>query len=85
MKIRTSQICSKLTTDTETVSTVKYLFEVINKNIKISANYLEVNNKNTSIVGKGGHNSPFLGQLPFSFLEIQDVPTFYRPIGKQKS
>ena len=40
------------------------------------------------IVGKGGHTPSFLGQrpLPFSkippFLEIQDVPTFYRPIRK---
>ena len=38
----------------------------------------------TLIVGKGGHNPPpsFLGQPPF--LEVQDVPTFYRPIGKTK-
>ena len=40
------------------------------------------------IVGKGGHTFLFLGQLPFSniplFLQIQDVPTFYRPIGKTK-
>ena len=43
------------------------------------------------IVGKGGHTppSPFLGQPPFykipPFLEIQDVPTFYRLIGKTKA
>ena len=38
----------------------------------------------TYIVGKGSHTPP----PPFSkippFLEIQDVPTFYRPIGKTK-
>ena len=44
-----------------------------------------------SIVGKGVHTPPFLDQPPppsFSkippFLEIQDVPTFYRPIRKTK-
>ena len=41
------------------------------------------------IVGKGDHTPrTFLGQPPFSkispFLEIQDVPTFYRLIGKTK-
>ena len=41
------------------------------------------------MVGKSGHTPPpFLGQPPFSkilpFLEIQDVPTFDRPIGKTK-
>ena len=36
-----------------------------------------------SAVGKGGHTpSPFSGIL--SFLEIEDVPTFYRPIKKTK-
>ena len=44
----------------------------------------------TTRVGKGGHTPPpFLDQpLPFStispFLEIQDVPTFYRFIEKTK-
>ena len=41
-----------------------------------------------SIVGKGGHTSPFLDQSTFSkispFLEIRDVPTFHRSIGKTK-
>ena len=41
-----------------------------------------------SIVGKGGHTSPFLDQSTFSkispFLEIHDVPTFHRSIGKTK-
>ena len=47
------------------------------------------------IVGKGGHTPPpFLVQPPLlpppplckipPFLQIQDVPTFYRPIGKTK-
>ena len=41
------------------------------------------------IVGKGGHTPPlFWFNPPFSkippFLEIQDVPTFYRPIEKTK-
>ena len=41
------------------------------------------------IVGKGGHTPPLFWANPsFSkistFLEIQDVPTFYRPIGKTK-
>ena len=41
------------------------------------------------LVGKGGHTPPpFIDQLPFSkippFLEIQDVPTFHRFIGKTK-
>ena len=40
------------------------------------------------IVGKGGHTPHFLDQPPFSkippFLEIQDVPTFHRFIGKTK-
>ena len=40
------------------------------------------------IVGKGVHTPKFLDQPPFStippFLEIQDVPTFYRPIRKTK-
>ena len=41
------------------------------------------------IVGMGGHTPPFLGQPPFFlrfplFLEIQDVSTFYRSIGKTK-
>ena len=40
------------------------------------------------IVGKEGQTPPFLGQPPFSkvspFLKIQDVPTFYKPIGKTK-
>ena len=43
------------------------------------------------IAGKGGHTPPFLGQSPpppFSeilpFLEIQDIPTFYRPTRKTK-
>ena len=44
--------------------------------------------KRTITVGKDDHTLPFLGQLPFSkilpFLEIQDVPTFYRPIRKTK-
>ena len=44
--------------------------------------------KRTITVGKDDHTLPFLGQLPFSkilgFLEIQDVPTFYRPIRKIK-
>ena len=35
-----------------------------------------------NIVGKGGHTPPVLGQ-PL-FLEMQDVPTFYRSIGKAK-
>ena len=34
-----------------------------------------------SIVGKGGH-TPFSTIPPF--LEIQDIPTFYRPIKKTK-
>ena len=34
------------------------------------------------IVGHGGHTHPFL-RFP-SFLEIQDVPTFHRSIGKAK-
>ena len=34
------------------------------------------------IVGKGGHITPFSKFPPF--LEIQDVPTFYRAIGKTK-
>ena len=43
-----------------------------------------------TIVGKGDHTPHFLAQPPppFAkiplFLEIQDVPTFYRPIGKTK-
>ena len=37
----------------------------------------------TIIVGKGGHTPSFLAQPP-SFLEIQDVPNFYRPIEKTK-
>ena len=42
-----------------------------------------------SIVGKGGHTPPFLDQPPpffkiSPFLEIQDVPTFHRFIGKTK-
>ena len=40
------------------------------------------------IVVKGGHIPPYLGQPPFSkippFLDIQDVPTFYRAIRKTK-
>ena len=49
------------------------------------------------IVGKGGHTPPFSSSTPppppppplplckiLPFLEIQDVPTFYRPIGKTK-
>ena len=40
------------------------------------------------IVCKGGHTPSFLGQTPFSkippFLEIKDVPTFYRPTSKTK-
>ena len=40
------------------------------------------------MVGKRGHTLLFVGQPPFSkippFLEIQDVPTFYRPIRKTK-
>ena len=50
----------------------------------------EINFKHTYIVGKGGHSPPFLGQpappiskIP-SFLEIQDVPIFYRPTEKTK-
>ena len=35
-----------------------------------------------NIVGKGGHNPPFLRLPPF--LEIQDVPTFIGVSGKQK-
>ena len=38
----------------------------------------------TIIVGKGGHTPPFLAQPPPPFLEIQDVPNFYRPIEKTK-
>ena len=45
-----------------------------------------------SIVGKGGHTPSFLAQPappPFSkippFLEIQDIPTINRPIGKQST
>ena len=41
----------------------------------------------TIIVGKGGHTPPFLAQPlppPPTFLEIQDVPNFYRPIEKTK-
>ena len=40
----------------------------------------------TIIVGKGGHTPPFLAQPPppSPFLEIQDVPNFYRPIEKTK-
>ena len=34
------------------------------------------------IVGKGVHKPYFLRFLPF--LEIQDTPTFHRPIGKTK-
>ena len=34
------------------------------------------------IVGKGVHTAPF-SKIP-PFLEIQDVPSFYRPIGKTK-
>ena len=34
------------------------------------------------IVGKWGHTPPF--SKISSFLEIQDVPTFCRPIGKTK-
>ena len=42
-----------------------------------------------TIVGKGGHSHPFTRSThPFSkippFLEIQDVPTFHRSIGKTK-
>ena len=43
-----------------------------------------------AMVGKGGSYPPFLEQPPppFSkilpFLEIQDVPTFHRSIGKTK-
>ena len=40
-----------------------------------------------AIVGKGGHppRPPFLDQpLPPPFLEIQDISTFHRPIGKTK-
>ena len=40
------------------------------------------------IVSKGSHTPSFLGQPPFSkippFLEIKDVPTFYRPTRKTK-
>ena len=41
------------------------------------------------IVGKGGHTHlPFSRLIPLSkippFLEIQDIPNFYRPIGKIK-
>ena len=50
--------------------------------------YLLTNSRQT-IVGKEVHIIPlFLDQPPFSkippFLEIQDVPTFHRPIGKTK-
>ena len=45
--------------------------------------YLLINDKILDIGSKGGHTPP-----PFSkispFLEIQDDPTFYRPIGKTK-
>ena len=52
---------------------------------KISIYYLL-----TFTVGKGVHTPPFLDQppLPFSkipsFLEIQDIPTFFRLVGKTK-
>ena len=40
------------------------------------------------IAGKGVHTPRFLDQTPFSkippFLEIQDVPTFFRPTDKTK-
>ena len=35
------------------------------------------------IVGKGGHTLPPFLRFP-PFLEIQDVPIFYRPIGEKK-
>ena len=60
---------------------------ISNTRLKLAKN--QANAKH--IVGKGVHTLSFLDQLPFSklhpFLEIQDVPTFYRPIslsGKQK-
>ena len=37
---------------------------------------------NINIVGKGGHTPPFLDHP--SFLEIKDVPTFHRSMGKAK-
>ena len=36
-----------------------------------------------SAVGKGGHTPSPFSRIP-SFLEIEDVPTFYRPIKKKK-
>ena len=39
--------------------------------------------KSLIIVGKGVHTSPPLSKIS-PFLEIQDVPTFYRPIRKTK-
>ena len=67
------------------------------RNNYISANiYLfKVNNRSTTkrckicskltinIVGKGGHTPPPFSKTP-PFLEIQDVPTFHRSIGKTK-
>ena len=37
----------------------------------------------SNIVGKGGHAPPPFSKIP-PFLEIQDVPTFHRPIRKTK-
>ena len=56
--------------------------------LKISQNSQE-NTCARVIVGKGAHNPAFSRSTPplfkdSPFLEIQDVPTFYRPIGKTK-
>ena len=43
-----------------------------------------LNKCSLSIVGKRGHTPPPFLRFPPPFLEMQDVPTFHRSIGKAK-